>query len=210
MKTPLTERVYKSLRRDIITAHFKPGEGLTEQMLAKRYSTSRTPVRQAAARAMQENLLRFLPNKGYFVNQISIDQLSELFQFRAIIESACAELAAKREHDRQTLDRLRVVAAVKHERGNHKSYLRFIEADHQFHVGVARLTRNAFMVKSVEEMRDSVDRLLHLSLYVGHYGIYLVGHEEIFRAIRDHKPELARKRMLEHVLLAKAKVLELI
>lgn len=210
MKTPLTERVYKALRRDIITAYFKPGEGLTEQMLAKRYSTSRTPVRQAAARAMQENLLRFLPNKGYFVDQISIDQLSELFQFRAIIESSCAELAARREHDRQTLDRLQRVAAVRHERGNHKSYVRFIEADREFHVGVARLTRNGFMVRAVEEMRDWVDRLLYLSLYVGDYGIYINGHEEIFRAIRAHKPDLARKRMLDHVLLAKAKVLELI
>ena len=210
MKTPLTERVYKALRRDIITAYFKPGEGLTEQMLAKRYSTSRTPVRQAAARAMQENLLRFLPNKGYFVDQISIDQLSELFQFRAIIESACAELAARREHSPEVLDRLARIAAVKHERGNRKSYLQFIEADHQFHVGVAQLTRNSFMVKAVEEMRDSVDRLLHLSLYIGDYGIYLDDHGEIFRAIRNRNPELARKRMLEHVLQAKAMVLELI
>jgi len=210
MKTPLTERVYKALRRDIITAYFKPGEGLTEQMLAKRYSTSRTPVRQAAARAMQENLLRFLPNKGYFVNQISIDQLSELFQFRAIIESACAELAAKREHAPEILDRLQRAAAIRYERGNRKSYLRFIEADREFHVGLAQLTRNAFMVKAIEEMRDSVDRLLHLSLYIGDHGIYLDGHEEIFRAIRTRNPELARKHMLEHVQEAKAMVLELI
>lgn len=210
MKTPLTERVYKGLRRDIITGYFKPGDGLTEQMLAKRYSSSRTPVRQAAARAMQENLLRFLPNKGYFVNQISIDQLSELFQFRSIIESACAELAAKREHKPEVMNRLGSVAAVKHERGNRKSYVRFIEADHEFHVGVARLTRNAFMVRAVEEMRDSVDRLLYLSLYVGDYAIYLDGHEDIFSAIRQRNPALARKRMLSHVLQAKAKVLELI
>jgi DNA-binding GntR family transcriptional regulator len=210
MKTPLTERVYKGLRRDIITGYFKPGEGLTEQMLAKRYSSSRTPVRQAAARAMQENLLRFLPNKGYFVNQVSIDQLSELFQFRAIIETACAELAAKREHEPEVMARLERVAAVRHERGNRKSYVRFIQADHEFHVGVARLTRNDFMVRAVEETRDSVDRLLYLSLYVGDYAVYLDGHQEIFCAIRQRKPELARERMLEHVLQSKAKLLELI
>lgn len=209
MKMPLTERVYQSLRRDIITAFFKPGEGLTEQMLAKRYSTSRTPVRQAAARAMQENLLRFVPNKGYFVNLISADQLSEMYQFRAILESSCAELAAKKEHSAESLEKLRKFASVKHEHGNRKSYTRFIDADRNFHVGVAQLTRNAFLVKAVAELRDLVDRLLYLAIEVGDYGVYLAGHEDIFQAIRDRNPDLAKRLMLEHILESKAKVLEL-
>lgn len=209
MKVPLTERVYQALRRDIITAFFKPGEGLTEQMLARRYSTSRTPVRQAAARAMQENLLRFVPNKGYFVNLISIDQLSEMYQFRAILESSCAELAAKKEHSSEALEKLRKFASVKHEHGNRKSYIRFIDADRNFHVGVAQLTRNDFLVKAVAELRDLVDRLLYLAIEVGDYGVYLAGHEEIFQAIRDRNPDLAKRLMLEHILESKAKVLEL-
>lgn len=209
MKVPLTERVYQALRRDIITAFFKPGEGLTEQMLARRYSTSRTPVRQAAARAMQENLLRFVPNKGYFVNLISVDQLSEMYQFRAILESSCAELAAKKEHSSEALEKLRKFASVKHEHGNRKSYIRFIDADRNFHVGVAQLTRNDFLVKAVAELRDLVDRLLYLAIEVGDYGVYLAGHEEIFQAIRDRNPDLAKRLMLEHILESKAKVLEL-
>lgn len=209
MKMPLTERVYQALRRDLITAYFKPGEGLTEQMLAKRYATSRTPVRQATARAMQENLLRFVPNKGYFVNLISIDQLSELYQYRAIIESAAAELAAKKEHSAAALERLRGFATVKHQRGDRKSYVRFIDADRNFHVGVAQLTRNLFLVKAVAELRDWVDRLLYLAIEVGDYGVYLAGHDEIYRAIRSRNPEQARRLMLEHVLESKAKVLEL-
>jgi DNA-binding GntR family transcriptional regulator len=210
MKLPLTERVYQALRRDIITAHFKPGDGLTEQMLARRYHASRTPVRQASARAMQENLLRFVPNKGYFVNLITIDQLSELYQFRAIVESSCAELAAKKEHAPEVLDRLKRFAIVKHQNGNRKSYERFIEADRNFHVGVAQLTRNAFLKKAVEETRDSIDRLLHLAAAVSDDIVYLASHEEIYRAIRNRNPEQARKLMLEHVLESKAKVLELI
>lgn len=210
MKMPLTERVYQALRRDIITAHFKPGDGLTEQMLARRYSASRTPVRQASARAMQENLLRFVPNKGYFVNLITVSQLSELYQYRAIIEGSCAELAAKKEHAPEVLDRLRGFATVKHEHGNRKSYVRFIEADRNFHVGVAQLTRNVFLTKAVEEMRDSIDRLLYLAIEVEDYGIYLANHEEIYRAIFNRNPEQARKLMLEHILESRAKVLELI
>jgi DNA-binding GntR family transcriptional regulator len=207
-KSTLTERVFQTLRRDIITGFFKPGEGLTENMLARRYSTSRTPVRQAAARAQQENLLRFVPNKGYFVNLVTMDELNELYQFRAIVEGACAELAAQKEHSPSALERLRRNAVVKYKKGNRKSYVSFIQADRAFHVGIAQLTRNRFLIGAVEDLRNWLDRFLYSAIEVGDYSVLLADHEEIYRAIKSRDPELARKLMLEHVLESKAKVFE--
>src|ERR1043165_4886404 len=68
----LGDRVYQALKRDIITGVFQSGEALTEKNLAKRYRGSRTPVREAAVRLQQENLLRIVPNRGYFVRHITI------------------------------------------------------------------------------------------------------------------------------------------
>jgi DNA-binding GntR family transcriptional regulator len=209
-KTLLTERVFEALKRDIITGHFKPGEGLMETMLAKRYSTSRTPVRQAAARAEHENLLRSVPNKGYFVKPISIEELNELYQWRMIIEGACAELAAKKPQSPDALKRLEYYASVDYEGGNRSSYVRFIEADRAFHVGVAQLTRNRFLLQMVGEVRNWVDRLLHISIEADDHVVLLANHVEIFRAIEERNPQLARKRMVEHVLESKTKVFDLL
>src|SRR4029077_3280202 len=96
-------RVYQALKRDIITGVFQSGEALTEKMLAKRYRASRTPVREAAVRLQQEQLLRIVPNRGYFVRHSTINELNELYEYRAALEGACAELAARKGADAAVL-----------------------------------------------------------------------------------------------------------
>lgn len=209
-KTLLTDRVFEALKRDIITGRFKPGEGLMETTLAKRYSTSRTPVRQAAARAEHENLLRSVPNKGYFVNPISIEELNELYQWRMLIEGACAELAAKKPHTSEMLKRLEHYATVDYQGGDRASYVRWIEADRAFHVGIAQLTRNRFLLQTVEEVRNWIDRLLYVSIEADDHVVLLANHLEIYRAIEQRNPNLAKKRMVEHVLESKTKVFDLL
>ena len=72
----LAEHVYESFKRDIISGVYKPGEALSENILGKRYATSRTPVREAAVRLERENLVRIVPKKGYFVKLISVSELN--------------------------------------------------------------------------------------------------------------------------------------
>jgi len=74
----LSEQVYQSLKRDIVTGIHPPGEALSEKDLARRYDSSRTPVREAAVRLQQDNLLRVVPNRGYFVTKISERTSAEL------------------------------------------------------------------------------------------------------------------------------------
>ena len=68
----LSEKVYRAFKRDIIHSVYQPGEALSEKALADRYKGSRTPVREAAVRLQNERLLRIVPNRGYFVAQITL------------------------------------------------------------------------------------------------------------------------------------------
>ena len=77
-RSTLAEQVYQHLRRDIIHGVFQSGEAINEKVLAQRYHDSRTPVREAVMRLQQENLLRLVPNKGYFVGHITIHELNEM------------------------------------------------------------------------------------------------------------------------------------
>ena len=86
----LSERVYQSLKRDIITGVHQAGEALSEKDLAEKYASSRTPVREAAVRLQHDNLLRVVPNRGYFITKISVQDFdadsrhtkTRLFQLR--------------------------------------------------------------------------------------------------------------------------------
>ena len=90
----LSERVYSAFKRDIIHGIFQPGEALNEKDLARRYKASRTPVREAAVRLQNDRLLRIVPNRGYFVAQITLQVLNDIYEFRSAVECAAAELAA--------------------------------------------------------------------------------------------------------------------
>ncbi len=207
----LTEQIYEGLKQDIITGRFRSGDSITEEQLANRYSASRTPVRQAAARAQQQGFLRYVPNKGYFVSLMNTRDVDELYQWRMLVEASSAELAAKRKHADITLENLKRHAFVPFVTGNKAKYARFIQADRAFHMGVARLSNNKFLVRAVEGIRDWVDRILYAAAAIDYsdYGESLAKHEQILKAIENQDWHSAKKLMLEHILESKARAYEL-
>jgi DNA-binding GntR family transcriptional regulator len=209
-KILLTERVYTALKRDIITGALRPGQAVTEKDLAGQYSASRTPVREVAVRLQEEGLVRIVPNRGYFVTQLSVQEMNDVYEYRAAVESACAELACGVNAPAKLL--AAVEAAVKFRRPD-GSYADFIAADTAFHVGIARLTQNALMVRAVSQMRTQMERIMFAaaeSVDPTYYGEMPVReHGAILQAIRRNDPRQAGRLMREHILGGKNKVLEL-
>lgn len=209
-RSTLSERVYQALKRDIIRGLHPSGEALGEKALAKMYRGSRTPVREAAVRLQQDSLLRIVPNRGYFVSSMTIGWLNEIYEFRAAVESACAELAARKAADQALLEKLAALARTEYETNHFASYERFIQADTQFHIGIARLTRNPMLVRAVSDMRCHMERVMYAAIDIGYYGEAPVQeHEVIIQAIRNQDADLARKLMYDHILQSRSKVLGL-
>jgi GntR family transcriptional regulator, rspAB operon transcriptional repressor len=210
-KKQLREHVYHALRKDIITGVYKPGQALKEELLAERYETSRTPVREAATRLEHDRLLRFVPNKGYFVRLVTVTELNELYEYRGIIECACAELAARKEPDPNLLAELDKLSQVQYKPGDRRSYIRFIEADTAFHLCVAKMARNELLLRAVTDLRASTERLLYAGLELGNYAPGLSQeHRALFDAIRKSNPAAARQVMQEHVTGSKQKIIPLL
>ena len=210
VRDTLSEKVYKAFKRDIIHGVYQPGEPLTEKVLAKRYKGSRTPVRESALRLQQERLLRIVPNRGYFVSQITLQELNEIYEYRIAVECAAAELAAMKGGDPELLARLIELANTSYRTDSRESYVQFIEADTSFHLGIARLSRNQMLVRAVNEARSQMERIMYAAIDIHYYGeVPAREHQEIVKAIQEHNPELARKRMYDHISQSKDKVLRL-
>jgi GntR family transcriptional regulator, rspAB operon transcriptional repressor len=206
----LSQRVYQALKKDIITGQYLPGEALSEKALAKRYRGSRTPVREAAVRLQQEHLMKIVANRGYFITQITIQWVNEIYEFRAAVEGASAEVAAQKNWDQATLDRLAQLANTEHKVDDRASYVRFIEADTEFHNSIAQLTRNPLLIRAVADMRSQMERIMYASIDAGYYGELPVReHHGIVEAIQNRDAVLARKRMCDHIYISKDKVLRL-
>jgi len=204
----LSEKIYRALKRDIIRGVYRPGEALGERDLTARYKGSRTPMREAAVRLQNDRLLRIVPNRGYVVSPITLEILSEVYEFRSAVESAAAELAAAKGASPEMLKKLEPLVEVSCTKEDRKSCVSFIEADTAFHVGIARMVRNQMLIQAVSEARNQMERIMYAAIDIHYYG-ELPGreHREILQAIQERDPEQARQRMHNHIMQSKDKVL---
>lgn len=210
IKYKLSEKVYKALKRDIIRGVHPAGEPLAEKELAKKYKSSRTPVREAALRLQEDRLLRIVPNRGYFVSQLTLQELNDVYEYRTAVECAAAELAARKATDSELLQRLTELADTSYRTDSIESYVEFIEADTLFHVGIARLSRNQMLVRAVSEARCQMERIMYAAIDIHYYGeVPTREHREIMKAISERNPGAARKLMYDHIIQSKDKVLRL-
>src|SRR3954451_15859517 len=114
----LRDNVYQSLRSDILTCHFAPGDDMREQDLAERYAVSRQPVREALLRLEREHLVTCQPRQGYRVNPISLSDARDLLRFRQALEPACVAEAIEHATPNvlKALDKFRLFS------GNHEDF----------------------------------------------------------------------------------------
>jgi DNA-binding GntR family transcriptional regulator len=87
--------VTEIIRRAITEGRFQPGERLKEEELARELGISRTPVREALLILQAEGLVDAAPKRGATVQSLSLSELIDLYDLRALLEGAAARLAAR-------------------------------------------------------------------------------------------------------------------
>lgn len=81
------DAVLASLRSDILTGGLGPGDQVVQEALAEKYGVSRVPLREALKTLESEGQVIYHPHRGYFVAELSVDDLLEVYRLRTILES---------------------------------------------------------------------------------------------------------------------------
>jgi DNA-binding GntR family transcriptional regulator len=84
----LTERVYASLRGDILAGRFSPGQRLRPTDLAAAHGVSLNVVREALSRLAGERLVNASPQQGFAVVELNAPDLQDLTDVRVLVETA--------------------------------------------------------------------------------------------------------------------------
>jgi DNA-binding GntR family transcriptional regulator len=93
---PLVLEVRDELERMILHGEIPGGERLNEAVLAEQLGVSRGPVREAARSLEREGLVRTVANDGVYVRSLSVDEVLELYDLRAMIAGYLCGRTAKR------------------------------------------------------------------------------------------------------------------
>src|SRR6266852_9187131 len=76
----------RALREKILSGEIGDGEQLRQDALAAEYGVSRIPLREALRQLEAEGLVSFYPHRGAVVSTLSLAEIEELFEIRALIE----------------------------------------------------------------------------------------------------------------------------
>ncbi|HLJ14068.1 MAG TPA: GntR family transcriptional regulator [Bryobacteraceae bacterium] len=197
------ERVYRVLRDWLIAAKLAPGEFLSEPDLAARCRTSRTPVREACTRLMQDRWLSRIPRKGFVVAPISVRDIVDMYEYRKLLECFAAEkvaLAASREQIAE------LKAIVEPETRPDTELPEILRANQVFHLRLAEMAGNQRVLNQLALTLGYVSRLDTLCTQTVPGWI---GHADILRAIAARRPADAKNAMVVHIDASREKMVRL-
>lgn len=100
---PLRDQVLGVLRQAILDFSLKPGQRIIEREIIERLGVSRTTVREAIGRLAVEGLVTIIPQKGAVVSVLSVDDATDLYEMRALLEA----LVVRRFVERSTPEQVR-------------------------------------------------------------------------------------------------------
>lgn len=92
----MNTEIYNTLRERILYLEYDPGQILKEQILAKEFGVSRTPLRTVLSRLEWEHLVKILPRTGIQVMELELNTITNVFQARLELEAVIGTMAAER------------------------------------------------------------------------------------------------------------------
>ena len=82
------ERVYQQIKWRVVYGTYAPGKVLSESVLARVHGSSRTPVREALSRLVEEGYIERVPRNGWIVAPITLMAIQNTFDVRRLLEGS--------------------------------------------------------------------------------------------------------------------------
>jgi DNA-binding GntR family transcriptional regulator len=188
-------QIHDLLREMILSLDLGPGERLTERWLESRFEGSRTPIRAALVRLEGEDLVR-RDGRNWIVAPIDLGELAALAEFREPLETTAVRLACARANETDIAGIEGMLDAC--QSGAPREEWHRVGTD--FHVAIARLSGNPFIVKALEGAMIRLSRARWLEVWTEPSREQAwAEHRRILDFIRNNEPDAAAREAAEHI-----------
>ena len=126
------ERLYRTLRQQVMHGELAPGQALTLRGLGKTFGVSMTPAREAVRRLVAEGALTLSSSGRVSTPELSNERIEELASIRALLEPELASRALPRAH-LALIDRLQTINAANAEAVARHDAVAYIRTNLEFH-----------------------------------------------------------------------------
>lgn len=202
----LVQSAYESIKDSIFNNRLRPGNKLTHQGLAEQLGVSRTPVRESLERLYQEGYVTRIANRGYFVAEIDIREVRELYEtrealelysLRKVVKAGLSAKAAKKLTQINGRYKTLCLENLSHER---------LLVDREFHLALAEQSGNISLCRTLAGI---FDRLILKRRVEGFHDLRGIqpyeDHVRILDATVGKDAVLAERLLHEHIEGASAR-----
>ena len=192
----LTQKAYNALRNMLLFNEIAIGQKIHYLDLAEKLGMSPTPVIQALKWLQFQGLVRHENNRGFYLEDISIEEVDQLYQIRRSVELTLLDRSMRRL-DEAGIPRLKASLETLLEASRKNLPKLRLVKDMEFHLTLASLSGGRAGCLILQHLFD----LLYLK-----YRTYLLmlksgdqGHKEIFDCVAAHDLDGARE-ILSHLI----------
>jgi DNA-binding GntR family transcriptional regulator len=201
------DHAYEQIWRQLITGARKPGERLSDVELAAQLGVSRTPVRQALQRLVQDELVRSDPRRGFWVREFTPTDVHEMYDVRAALEALAVQQGAANLRPADLREQCDRIAALRTQLAA-DPVVPFLQHDFQFHNLLIHASRNGRLIRILAALRSQVSFFqIRDTGYPYRMEAALSGHERVLLALLDGRIEVAAHLLADHIVESKSGVL---
>ena len=193
--------VFEALRKAIIEGELKDGEPLRQDEIARMFNTSRIPVREAISRLEEQGLVKSQRYKGAVVAGLSLEEATEVFDFRALVE--CEVI--RRAVPKMSKDLLAEARAYCEDFAASPNPMDWGDLNRKFHGALYSACALPYHISVVDNAMDRIDRYLRAQLVMSD-GMERanIEHLAILEACELGNADRAAALTLDHIEGAKA------
>jgi DNA-binding GntR family transcriptional regulator len=144
------------LRLAIVSRALRPGERVRQEEVAERLGVSIAPVREALRVLEQEGQVTYLPRRGYFVTELRIDDLEEIYELRRLLEGRAARRALQ-AIDEDGLQRIELAAKECVNAAEAADVAAELEANRRFHLAILEAPGQPHAMRLIRLLWDSTE-----------------------------------------------------
>jgi DNA-binding GntR family transcriptional regulator len=202
------EKAYEAISEKIISGEYEPGKRLVRRQLAQELGMSAIPILEAMKRLEQDGLIEYRAHWGSIVTIPTIERVMDMFTMREALECQVARILsvkATEEQQEHLISLAKELDKVRYEAPDAES----ITGLHiHFHLQMAEFTGFPSLLAGLQKnnfqwLIFNATRARRLRANIQPYW-----HETLLENIFEHDPDLAEKKMREHIYDAYNPILE--
>jgi DNA-binding GntR family transcriptional regulator len=147
------QQAYTEIRKLIIEGALAPGSKVIVRPLSEHLRLSATPIKSALSALERDGFLTTIPHRGYFVPEVSVQDMREIYELREVLDGIAARNAASLTDPAAFVEEvLRPLYEQQQERVSEGDGIGYSDVDMAFHRAIWHVSGNSRLAQVTDNL----------------------------------------------------------